>query len=210
LGLGDDGRPLELLRTPATLTPHPESVPVNILAKVPGTPMAHNEDVPFTDTLRMIATARILMPKSVVRLSAGRVKLSTAEQALCFLAGANSIFSSDTRQMLTAAAPSPDYDADKAMLDLLLAARRPAAPQILKSNVVVAAKSARLHPVLPGAIRPHVLMAIPAALRETNRTKARRETLADERGDVGANGSRRHSPPPVDTARSTPVRRPHR
>jgi len=137
MGLGEttDDR-IELLRTLATLTPHPESVPVNILAKVPGTPMEHNEDVPFTDTLRMIATARILMPKSVVRLSAGRVKLSTAEQALCFLAGANSLFSSDTRQMLTAAAPSPDYDADKAMLDLLgLHPRRPAAPQLAKSNV---------------------------------------------------------------------------
>jgi biotin synthase len=75
----------------------------------------------------MIATARILMPRSVVRLSAGRVKLSTAEQALCFLAGANSLFSSDTRAMLTKAAPSPDYDEDRAMLELLgLQPRRPA------------------------------------------------------------------------------------
>jgi biotin synthase len=127
LGIGEsiDDR-IALLQTLAALDPHPESVPINILAKAAGTPMEHQPDVPFTETLRMIATARILMPRSVVRLSAGRVKLSTAEQALCFLAGANSIFSSDTRQMLTATAPSPDYDDDKAMLDLLgLQARRP-------------------------------------------------------------------------------------
>ena len=73
----------------------------------------------------MIAAARIVMPKSVVRLSAGRAKLSLAEQALCFLAGANSIFSSDTKSMLTRAVPSPDYDADHEMLDLLGLKLRP-------------------------------------------------------------------------------------
>ena len=65
------------------------------------------------------------MPKSVVRLSAGRAKLSLAEQALCFLAGANSIFSSDTKSMLTRAVPSPDYEADREMLDLLGLKLRP-------------------------------------------------------------------------------------
>jgi biotin synthase len=120
LGLGEtiDDR-VALLQTLSSLDPHPESVPINILAKVPGTPLGDQPDVPFCDTLRMIATARILMPRSVVRLSAGRAKLSTAEQALCFLAGANSLFSSETKTMLTAAVPSPAYDTDQAMLALL-------------------------------------------------------------------------------------------
>ena len=67
----------------------------------------------------MVATARIVMPKSIVRLSAGRSRFSVAEQALCFLAGANSIFSSDTGTMLTKAVPTPDYDQDRAMFDAL-------------------------------------------------------------------------------------------
>ena len=107
------------------MRPHPESVPINILAKIQGTPLAHQPDVPFEETLRVIATARVVMPKSVVRLAAGRARLSVAEQALCFLAGANSIFSSDTGSMLTKAVPSPDYDADRRMLDLLGLKMRP-------------------------------------------------------------------------------------
>src|ERR1700690_750474 len=67
----------------------------------------------------MIAVARMLMPASVVRLSAGRAKLSGSDQALCFMAGANSIFSSETGQMLTKAVPSPDYDADRELLNVL-------------------------------------------------------------------------------------------
>ena len=73
----------------------------------------------------MIATARILMPQATVRLSAGRAKLSASDQALCFMAGANSIFSSDDRQMLTKAVPCPDYDADKALLNTLGLTMRP-------------------------------------------------------------------------------------
>jgi len=126
LGLGESVEDrISLLHTLATMRPHPESVPVNVLSKVPGTPLAGQPDVPFDETLRVIATARILMPKSVVRLSAGRARLSLAEQALCFLAGANSIFSSDTKSMLTRVVPSPDYDADRAMLDLLGLRLRP-------------------------------------------------------------------------------------
>jgi biotin synthase len=98
------------------MTPHPESVPINILSKVPGTPMADNADVPFFETLKMIAVARILMPKATVRLSAGRAKLSASEQTLCFMAGADSFFSSESKVMLTKAVPSPAYDEDKAML----------------------------------------------------------------------------------------------
>ena len=126
LGLGEqiDDR-LLMLQTLAHLPRHPESVPINILTRIEGTPLARQPDVPFEEVLRMIATARILMPRSVVRLSAGRDRLSTWQQALCFLAGANSIFSSDERKMLTKKAPSPDYDADEAMLRLLGLKPRP-------------------------------------------------------------------------------------
>jgi biotin synthase len=110
---------LSMLQTLATMRPHPESVPINILAKVPGTPMGDRPEVPVSETVRMIALARLLMPASVVRLSAGRAKLSVSDQALCFLAGANSIFSSDNGQMLTKAVPSPNYNADAALLELL-------------------------------------------------------------------------------------------
>jgi biotin synthase len=127
MGLGETVEDrVSMLHTLATLDPHPESVPVNVLSKVPGTPLADNADVPIWDTVRMIAAARILMPKSVVRLSAGRHKMSFSDQALCFMAGANSIFSSETRVMLTKAVPSPDYDADKAMLDVMGLKPRPA------------------------------------------------------------------------------------
>jgi biotin synthase len=126
IGLGETVEDrIGLLHTLATMQPHPESVPVNILWKVPGTPLQDAPDVPFDETLRMIATARILMPASVVRLSAGRARFSLSEQALCFLAGANSIFSSDTGTMLTKAVPSPDYVADRQMLDLLGLKMRP-------------------------------------------------------------------------------------
>jgi biotin synthase len=120
IGLGENIEDrVGMLHTIASMKPHPESVPINILSKVPGTPMADNPDVPFWDVLRMIATTRIVVPKSDVRLTAGRAKLSDVEQAFCFLAGANSIFSSETETMLTKAVPSPSYDADKALLDLL-------------------------------------------------------------------------------------------
>jgi len=96
-----------------------------MLSHVPGTPLADQKDVPVTDILRMIATSRILMPTSMVRLSAGRSKLSLSDQALCFMAGANSIFSSEEKIMLTKAAASQDYDQDKAMLDVLGLKMRP-------------------------------------------------------------------------------------
>jgi biotin synthase len=120
IGLGEsvDDR-LSMLRTLANLDPHPESVPINVLSKVPGTPLAQNADVPVWETVKMIATARILMPRSVVRLSAGRVEMSPSDQALCFMAGANSIFSSEQKIMLTTAAGCFDYDQDKALLGAL-------------------------------------------------------------------------------------------
>jgi biotin synthase len=130
-----------MLHTIATMEPHPESVPINILAKVPGTPMAGNPDVPFWEVLRMIATTRILCPLADVRLTAGRAKLSEVEQAFCFFAGANSIFSSETQTMLTKAVPSPSYDADKALLDLLgLTMREPfqSTPNARKTELAAA------------------------------------------------------------------------
>jgi biotin synthase len=120
IGMGEteDDR-MSMLHTLATLTPHPESVPVNVLSQVEGTPMHGLPDVPITDTVRMIATARILMPTSVVRLSAGRHLMSVADQALCFLAGANSIFSSERNIMLTDAVPCADHQSDRELLDTL-------------------------------------------------------------------------------------------
>jgi biotin synthase len=82
----------QLLRTLANLTPHPESVPINRLVRVAGTPLAESPDVDPFDFVRTIAVARVLMPRAQVRLSAGRESMSDELQALCFLAGANSIF----------------------------------------------------------------------------------------------------------------------
>ncbi|QDL10400.1 biotin synthase BioB [Brasilonema octagenarum UFV-E1] len=120
LGLGEsvDDR-VSMLHTLGTLHPHPESVPINILSQVQGTPLENQPDVPIWEVVRMIATARIVMPASDVRLSAGRARLSQVEQALCFLAGANSIFSSDDGHMLTVTTPCPGYNADHEMLNLL-------------------------------------------------------------------------------------------
>ncbi len=127
IGLGETVTDrLKMLQTLAALQPHPESVPINILSKVAGTPLAENADVPVWDVIRMIATARMVLPKSDVRLTAGRVKLDATAQALCFLAGANSIFSSETEFMLTKAVPSPSYEADKHLLETLgLTLRQP-------------------------------------------------------------------------------------
>lgn len=117
LGMGEslDDR-ASMLHTLATLDPHPESVPVNVLSKVEGTPLADEPDVPIWETVRVIAVARLLMPASVVRLSAGRHLMSFSDQALCFLAGANSIFSSERNIMLTEAVPCADHRSDRAML----------------------------------------------------------------------------------------------
>src|SRR5690606_1284519 len=93
LGMGESVEDrLEMLCVLASLDPHPESVPINALVAVPGTPLADRAPVSALDMTRTIATARILMPKSIVRLSAGRLSMSMEAQALAFLAGANSIF----------------------------------------------------------------------------------------------------------------------
>ncbi len=114
LGETDDDR-VKMLHTLSTMEQHPDSVPINALVAVKGTPLENNERIGIDEMLRMIATARILMPKSVVRLSAGRNEMSIAEQALCFMAGANSIFAGE--KLLTT--PNPDFDTDMQMFKML-------------------------------------------------------------------------------------------
>jgi biotin synthase len=104
-----------MLHTLSTLPEHPESVPVNALVPVEGTPLENQEKVSVWEMIRMIATARIIMPRAMVRLSAGRVRMNVEEQALCFLAGANSIFAGD--KLLTT--PNPDYKEDKELFQIL-------------------------------------------------------------------------------------------
>ncbi len=116
IGLGESRKDrIGMLKVLSNLQPHPESVPINTLVRVPGTPLEDQPKVPVQDLVRMIATARILMPKTVVRLSAGRMEMSLSDQALCFMAGANSIFAGD--QLLTT--PNPDFQEDKQMFDIL-------------------------------------------------------------------------------------------
>ncbi len=116
IGLGETHEDrVNMLHTLATLPEHPESVPINALVRVKGTPLEHNPKVDIWDMVRMIATARILMPKSMVRLSAGRAEMSIPEQAFCFMAGANSIFAGD--KLLTT--PNPSFEDDNAMFSLL-------------------------------------------------------------------------------------------
>jgi len=134
IGLGEtDEDRMGMLLTLANLPQQPESVPINALVPVAGTPLGENQKVPFYDLVRMVATARIVMPKSAVRLSAGRNELSMAEQALCFLAGANSIFAGD--KLLTT--PNPDFKDDMDMFRILgLTTKAPFADK--KKNAVAA------------------------------------------------------------------------
>ena len=112
----------KMLLTLAGLDPQPESVPINALVAVEGTPMEDQEPVPVWDMVRMVATARIVMPGSVVRLSAGRNSMSREGQALCFLAGAGSVFAGD--KLLTT--PNPSISEDLEMFELLGLTPRPA------------------------------------------------------------------------------------
>jgi biotin synthase len=99
----------------ATLPVHPESVPINMLVQVVGTPLASGAGIDAIDFVRTIAVARITMPRSMVRLSAGREDMSDEAQALCFLAGANSIFYGP--KLLTT--PNPAADRDRQLMDRL-------------------------------------------------------------------------------------------
>ncbi len=99
----------------ATLPEHPESVPINLLVRVAGTPLGEAAPLDALEFVRTIAVARLAMPRSVVRLSAGREAMSDETQALCFLAGANSIFCGP--RLLTTPNPAPDRD--RQLLDRL-------------------------------------------------------------------------------------------
>ncbi len=104
-----------MLLTLANLKPQPESVPINALVSVEGTPMEDLEPIPIWDMIRMVATTRIVMPKTTIRLSAGRTTMSREGQAFCFMAGAASIFAGD--KLLTT--PNPDIYGDLEMFDIL-------------------------------------------------------------------------------------------
>ena len=116
IGMGEKEEDrIGMLQVLATLKEHPESVPVNALVPVEGTPLEDQPKVSVWEMLRMIATARIIMPKTMIRLSAGRVRMNLEEQALCFLAGANSIFAGD--KLLTT--PNPGVVKDREMFQKL-------------------------------------------------------------------------------------------
>ncbi len=111
LGMGEsDGDRIGLLHQLATMNPHPESVPINMLVRAEGTPLGRAAELDPLVMVRTIATARILMPRSMVRLAAGRAQMTREAVLLCFLAGANSIFYGD--KLLTTPNPAPDQDSD--------------------------------------------------------------------------------------------------
>ena len=113
LGLGEEDHDrVSLLHTLATMDPQPESVPINMLVPVAGTPLEDQERLDIFEWIRCIAVARILMPQSMVRLSAGRLTISKEAQAMAFMAGANAIFTGE--KLLTT--PNPEKDADYGLL----------------------------------------------------------------------------------------------
>jgi len=127
IGMGEDRTSrCRMLEQLATQRPHPESVPINMLVRVAGTPLANEAEIDPIELVRTIATARILMPASIVRLSAGRLSLSDEAQALCFLAGANSIFMGE--KLLTT--PNPGADDDRALLGRLGMHLRPQSARV--------------------------------------------------------------------------------
>ncbi|MCZ2357487.1 MAG: biotin synthase BioB [Bacteroidia bacterium] len=116
IGLGEsDSDRIRMLQILANRNPYPDSVPVNALVPVSGTPLENQPRVQIWDILRMVATARIIMPAAKVRLSAGRATMSTVEQAICFLAGANSIFAGE--KLLTT--PNKSQIEDQELFQLL-------------------------------------------------------------------------------------------
>jgi len=140
LGLGEkESDRVGLLHVLATLDEHPESVPINALVSVQGTPLGDMDDIEEVsafDMARMIATARIVMPRTMVRLSAGRLSFSDAEQYMMFQAGANSIFNGD--KLLTT--DNPEFDADQALFEKLGLRGKPAHQGPLLAPAEVAGK----------------------------------------------------------------------
>ncbi|MGH8144250.1 MAG: biotin synthase BioB [Steroidobacteraceae bacterium] len=143
VGMGESQRDrAKLLMTLANLPQQPESVPINQLVRVPGTPLAHGEDIDPFDFVRTIAAARIMIPRAQVRLSAGRTEMSDALQALAFLAGANSIFYGE--KLLTTG--NPDVARDRALL-----ARLGMVPEAYEATATSEAMPAGADAVMHGA-----------------------------------------------------------
>jgi biotin synthase len=116
VGMGESARDrCALLAQLGRLDPHPESLPVNLLVRIPGTPLGDLPDLDPLELVRTVAAARLVTPRARVRLSAGRLALSAEAQALCFMAGANSIFSGE--KLLTS--PNPTVDDDAALVSRL-------------------------------------------------------------------------------------------
>ncbi len=135
----------------SSLSPHPESVPINALVSVEGTPMEEQEAIPIWDMVRMVATTRIVLPSTTVRLSAGRTEMSQEGQAFCFMAGAGSIFAGD--KLLTT--PNPDVNEDMNLFKTLgLIPMKPfakgAKPTPLTPEEMTAAAKERKHWSRPG------------------------------------------------------------
>lgn len=117
IGLGESKEDrINLIKTLANLTPQPESVPINVLVKVKGTPLESEQNVDSFELVRTVATSRIFIPRAKVRLSAGRLEMSQELQTLCFIAGANSIFIGE--RLLTTS--NPLVDSDKELFQKLL------------------------------------------------------------------------------------------
>jgi biotin synthase len=142
IGMGESAEDRAgMLVSLSTMVPHPESVPINALVPVEGTPLEEQQTTPIWDMVRMIATARLVLPDTMIRLSAGRTEMSQEGQAMCFMAGAASIFSGD--KLLTT--PNPDINEDMKLFDILgLQPRKPYKkgdkPKIVQEDVE---KSAR-------------------------------------------------------------------
>lgn len=118
IGLGETHQDrISMLLTLATMPQHPESVPINALARVAGTPLENHKKTDTWEMVRMIATARIIMPSSMVRLSAGRIEMTGFEQGWCFMAGANSIFTGELETLLVT--PNPGVSEDLQLLETL-------------------------------------------------------------------------------------------
>ncbi|KAK9451865.1 uncharacterized protein V1518DRAFT_368848 [Limtongia smithiae] len=139
LGLGESKTDhVGLIYTLATLPTHPESVPINSLVAIPGTPLGESKPIDFKSVLRTIATARIVMPKSIVRIAAGRITMSDEQQGLCFMAGANAIFTGE--KMLTT--DCSGWDDDKVLLEswglrpMKSFERESANPEMVKEDTV--------------------------------------------------------------------------
>jgi biotin synthase len=116
IGMGESPRDrCGLLAQLGRLDPHPESLPVNVLVRTAGTPLAGADELDPIELVRTVASARLVVPKARVRLSAGRLSLTAEAQALCFMAGANSIFSGE--KLLTS--PNPTVDEDLQLMERL-------------------------------------------------------------------------------------------